>query len=336
MRGVGVYTKELIAALKKNNNLSIHEFFHIGEIPKDIDLVHFTNFDPFFLTLPWVMNKPFVVTVHDLIPLVFPKHFVRGVRGEIKWQIQKWHVSHATQIITDSQCSKNDAVKILHKPQDDIDVVLLAPRSIFKAKVSALSLKSVVTKYVLPKRFAVYVGDVNWNKNIFGLLTAWHILSINGALQSGEKLYLVGSAFLGQSQEAHMIERRIREFDLSSSVVRVGRVSDDELPSFLSLSTMCVLPSFYEGFGLPVVEAMTAGTIVVTTHGGSLSEIAGPSLICDPYVSDSIAKKINEAFSLSQTKREELIRAGHAWADKFTWERVADETVAVYNRALPH
>lgn len=331
---MGVYTRELIAALKKNKNVVIHEFSHIREIPKEVDLVHFTSFDPFFITLPFFIKKPFVVTVHDLIPMVFPEHFPRGLRGELKWQIQKWNISRAARIITDSVCSKNDIINILRRTANTVDTIALAPSSTFHTQISSDSMHQVRTKYALPARFAVYVGDVNWNKNILGLLNAWHVLGTTAMLLSDEKLYLVGEAFLGQSQEAQRVNSIIKELHLEQSVICVGRVSDDDLPTFLSLSMMCVLPSYYEGFGLPVVEAMAAGTVVVTTHKGSLKEIAGPSLICDPNNIDSIAQKILEAFTLSQTKREALIHEGHVWVKKFTWDHVAKETIAVYNRAL--
>ena len=333
-RGVGVYTRELIAALKKNNSVSVHEFSDVHEIPKEADLVHFTNFDPFFITLPLFMKKPFVVTVHDLIPLVFPEHFPRGIRGEFKWHIQKWNISRAARIITDSINSKNDVVKILQRPADTIDVVPLAPSSAFTKPISTDAVKRVTLKYSLPKRFTVYVGDINWNKNILGLLNAWQILVAKGMMRSGEKLFLVGLAFLGESAEAKTIDTYIKKLHLESSVERVGRVSDDDLPALLSLSTACVLASYYEGFGLPVIEAMAAGTVMIATHGGSLKEIAGPSLICDPNDTKNISQKIEEAFSLSPTKREELIRDGHTWAKKFSWDRAASETIAVYNTVI--
>ncbi|MEK7060613.1 MAG: glycosyltransferase family 1 protein [Patescibacteria group bacterium] len=331
---MGVYTRELINALKKNNTVSIHEFSSFRDIPKEVDLVHFTNFDPFFLTLPFIFNKPFVVTVHDLTPLVFPEHFPRGIRGELKWQIQKWNISPAARIITDSIISKNDVVNILRRPADTIDVVPLASSSAFIKPISTDAVKRVAKKYAPPKRFAMYVGDVNWNKNILGLLNAWQILVAKGAMRFGEKLFLVGQAFLGDSTEAKTIDTYVKKFHLESSIERVGQVSDDDLPAFLSQASVCVLPSYYEGFGLPVLEAMSAGTVVIATHGGSLKEIAGPSLICDPDDNESIARKIEEAFSLSQSKREELIREGHAWAKKFSWDRAACETIAVYNTVI--
>ena len=98
------------------------------------------------------------MTVHDLTPLVFPEHFPRGMRGELKWQIQKWNLSRARRIITDSISSKNDVVNILRRPADTIDVVPLAPSSAFTKSISTDVVKRVAKKYALPKRFAVYVG----------------------------------------------------------------------------------------------------------------------------------------------------------------------------------
>lgn len=324
MRGVGVYTRELIKALKKNNSVTVCEFTNSREIPQSADLVHFSHFDPFFLTLPFIFHKPFVVTVHDLIPLVFPNHFKRGIKGEVKWQIQRWNLSRSKRIITDSISSKKDITSFIHKSPDTIDVIPLAPRSVFMKTLSLVSFKP----------YAVYVGDINWNKNIFGLLHAWKSLVDKKAFHSGELLYLVGHAFLSTSREAQQIDAFIQTNHLESVIKRIGFLSDEELSQLLSSSSMCVLPSYYEGFGLPVLEAMASGTIVIATHGGSLKEITGPAIICDPYNSESIAKSIRDVFSLSQKKREELVRRGREWAGKYSWKHVAENTILAYNKAL--
>ena len=112
-RGVGVYTKNLIDALETYGKQHTYLYFTGHQlVPPDADVVHYPYFDPFFLTLPLVKPKPTVVTVHDLIPLVFPYKFPAGIRGNIKWQVQKLSLHGAKRIIADSNSSKNDSKTI--------------------------------------------------------------------------------------------------------------------------------------------------------------------------------------------------------------------------------
>jgi len=164
-RGVGVYTKLLIESLRKYVPEHSYTLFTRPEnIPKDADVVHYPFFDPFFLTLPLRKFRPTVVTVHDLIPLVFPSHFPKGIRGSIKWQIQKMALRGVSHIITDSDTSKNDVAAIVGFPKERIHTVYLAASSAFSKPIPSK------TKLHLPKMYVLFVGDVNWNKNVYGLL----------------------------------------------------------------------------------------------------------------------------------------------------------------------
>jgi len=145
-----------------------YTFFTRSEkLPKNIDLVHIPYFEPFFLTLPKVNKFKTVVTVHDLTPLVFPKEFPAGLKGKLKWQIQKGRLKKADHIITDSESSKEDIIKYVGVSESKISVVYLAAGEEFeKLKADNLKLKAVREKYDLPDPFCLYVGDVTWNKNL--------------------------------------------------------------------------------------------------------------------------------------------------------------------------
>ncbi len=312
-RGVGVYTNNLIKSLGQYEKKHSYSFFTRGQkIPKNADIVHYPYFDPFFLTLPIIKAKPTVVTVHDVIPLVFPAKFPAGLRGNLKWQIQKLSLLGIRRVITDSESSKKDISKITGFDANRIDVVYLAPDPIFKP----LRREKRTNPYVL------YVGDVNWNKNVPGLLRAFVRVSNYG-------LKLVGGAFTDVGlRETKEINGLIRALDLEQKVTKVGYVTNEDLVGLYNGAAVLVQPSFYEGFGLPVLEAMACGCPVVSTDNSSLSEIAGPAVrvTTDPMsVADGIQTAIKE--------RHILVRKGFEWVQKFTWKKVAAETVQTYEKA---
>ncbi len=331
-RGIGTYTRELVEALKSVKSKHSFSFFSKdSEIPKNADVVHYPFFDPFFLTLPVFRGKPTVVTVHDLIPIVFPEHFPRGIRGEVKWQVQRKNLTGVTHVITDSECSKRDIVRFVGLDDAKITVVPLAPPASMTPMRDPTKLAAIMERYHLPHHFAMYVGDVNWNKNIIGLLHAWQRVTARRNLPEGAKLILVGKAFKQEGLlEAEAIERTIQELRIGDSVHRVGYVPDEDLRGLYMLSHACVFPSLYEGFGLPILEAMSCGGIVVSSSAASLSEVAGPAVIVNPEDPKDIASGILKACQLPTQKREELVDEGIAWAKRFTWPRVARATIAVY------
>jgi len=118
-RGIGIYTEQLVKSL---GLLSASDFFcrlvEDKTIIEDDDLIHYPFFDPFFLTLPLKKAKPTVVTIHDVIPLIFPEHYPPGIKGSLKFQIQKFSLKSVKAVITDSENSKRDIVKYLNYPQE--------------------------------------------------------------------------------------------------------------------------------------------------------------------------------------------------------------------------
>lgn len=328
-RGVGMYTKLLIKALQKYESKHSYHFFTRGQnVPENVDLVHYPYFDPFFLTLPVIKPRPTVVTVHDLIPLVFPQHFPSGIRGMLKWQVQRLSLGRAMRIITDSDSSKADIIRIAGISPDTIDVVRLAPASGFRVVKDKALLRAVAAKYDLPSRFILYVGDINWNKNILALLEAF------GKVKQSMKLVLVGKAFIGQSPEANAIRTSINALGIDGEVIMPGYVPYEDLPNIYNLASVYVQPSFYEGFGLPILEAMACGCPVITSFAASLSEIAGPSRMIDPNSPDDIATRLGEVFTIPLEKRQKLIQKGLLWSKRYSWKTVAHHTIQSYNKAL--
>jgi len=333
MRGVGVYTKNLIDALQQYESKHSYSFFTRGEkIPDTAEIVHYPYFDPFFLTLPWDTSVPTVVTVHDLIPLVFPEQFPAGIRGRVKWNMQKIALKRADGIITVSKCSKNDVERIVHIPESKMHVVYSAATPGYEVKQNKQKQLEMKKKYQLPEQFLLFVGDVNWNKNVLGLLSTFARV-----LQKKENshLVLIGGAFKkSELPETQKIEQRIQELHLEGHVTMTGFVPQEDLAVLYSMARCLVEPSFYEGFGLPVLEAMACGCPVVVGDNSSLSEIAGPSLKMDVGNVENMADTILTMLSLSSSARNTMSNESIAWAKTFSWEKTAHETVAVYETIL--
>lgn len=319
LRGVGSYTKNLIGALQKYEHKHSYSLFTRGQkVPDNADLVHYPYFDPFFLTLPLVKTKPTVVTVHDLIPLVFPDKFPKGIKGAMKWHIQKASLKGARRIITDSESSKSDISKITRIKESHIDVVYLAPDVSFTGAFSG--------QPSIP--YFLYVGDVNWNKNVPGLLRAF------ANIPYGE-LMLVGDAFVNTAlPETKAINSLVSSLGIEKRITRTGYVSNKKLAELYARATALVLPSYYEGFGLPVLEAMACRCPVVSTLSGSLNEIAGSAIDVQPNRVDSITNGMKRVLALSVDARKKLVEEGDRWVKKFTWRKTARETTAIYEKIV--
>jgi len=347
-RGVGTYTNQLVESLKSLNisNFSF-QLIEGGGITKDCDLIHYPFFDPFFLTLPLKKTKPTVITIHDVIPLVFPEHFPAGIRGTIKFQIQKFSLRNVKAIITDSENSKNDLFKYLNYPKEKIFVVPLAPAEDFKVIKDKNLLKKIKERCQLPENFILYVGDVNYNKNIPGLIRAFKLIST-----SEVGLVLVGKAFLDENlKETKAILQSIKNLSLRSrtlfltdarnnslkfdkEVIRLGWVPQEDLVGIYNLATVYCQPSFYEGFGLPVLEAMACGCPVVAANTSSLPEICGKAAVrIDPYDINNMAEGIRKVIG-DKVIRDTLRKNGLGWVKNFSWDKVVRKTYEVYQKVV--
>lgn len=327
VRGVGNYLRNLRLSLLRKYPEDDFVFYHDKKIPLNAEVVHFPYFEPFFLNTPSVKNFSAVVTVHDLTPLVFPSNFPVGLKGQLKWRIQRHRLRHFKRIITDSKCSKNDIVRLTGIPKEKIEVIYLAAGENFKKIKEKKLLEEIKKKYSLPDEFALYVGDATWNKNVVRLAHAIKKANI--------PLVICGKAISDQSvdplnpwnQELITFQNIIKNDKL---FYPLGFVSDEELPVIYSLATAMIMPSLYEGFGLPVLEAMQCGLPVITSREGSLPEVAGnAAYFVDAYDDNSIAEGLREVFGSAQLK-EKLTGLGYKQAESFSWEKTAKLTYEVY------
>lgn len=325
-RGTGKYLENLFSELRSFADLEI-ERIYLSQINKSYDIVHFPYFDPFFLTLPYKKMNKWVITIHDLIPLAHPEHFPPGIKGEIKWQIQKYQAKRANKIITDSNASKEDIKYFLHVADEKISVIYLAADSIFYKKFPQSSFENLRVKFKLPKYFYLYVGDANWNKNIVNILSAIQT--------SDEEIVLVGKTFSKKSSQ-NLWDNELQKAEKLMSRTRVtviSEISNEELAQLYQMSVALLFPSRSEGFGLPVIEAMASGCPVITSNRGSLKEIvSNEALIVDPENVTEIVEAIKQIRSVNLRKR--LVNAARKRAEKFHWKKTALETKQVYETVL--
>ena len=328
VRGIGSYTKNLVREFRKKKWDIEFKFFEKPNSPPPAEVVHYPYFDLFFHTLPINSKSSRVVTIHDVIPLVFPKNFPIGIKGRINLFLQKGALRNAAAVICDSQTSKKDIVNKLSYPEDKIHVIYLAAGENFRKTHDQKKLSDVRKKYRLPTNFSLYVGDVNWNKNIHNLLRAVKLAKIN--------LVMAGSALTDSNlPQTREIETDIKRLALEKQVKRVGYLNEEDLVNIYNLATLTVLPSYYEGFGLPVLESMACATPVVCSKVASLGEITDMAAIfCDPKDPSDIAKKITYVVNLPPKERERLSNKIQNNASKFTWHKVAQETIKVYKSLL--
>jgi len=329
-RGVGFYTRILLESLEEQKELRVIEFKD-GKIPPEADLLHFPFFSPFSLSLPCTGKKKFVVTIHDLIPLIFPQHYPSGIKGKIKFAIQKARLKKVSMILTDSECSKKDIIKYLRFPSEKVEVVYLAAANRVKKISDKQRLEEISKKFNLPPKFVLYVGDVNYNKNLVTLVKACQKIKI--------KLAMVGKK-LGERDfdRGHIENRPLVELnDLiakGADVLKLGYVAEEELAALYSLASVYCQPSLYEGFGLQILEAFACGCPVVTSNISSLPEIAGDAaVLVDPYKIDSIAVGMKSIMEDRKLK-DKMIQAGFKQAQKFSWAKTVAETIDIYKRCL--
>lgn len=335
VRGTGFYLKNLQESLiSLKSKETFIPFDRQGKISQKIDLLHIPYFEPFFLTLPTIKKQKTVVTVHDLTPLVFQKYFPPGLKGWLKWFLQKRALKYCDRIITDSISSKNDIAKVVGYPEEKIDVVYLAAGKEFK-KLSDIEKagtwkEEIKKKYNLPDTFLLYVGDVTWNKNLPRLIEA--------VKKADTPLVMVGKALteenFDRSNPWNQDLVKVQELAIDMRILRLGFVLGDDLVKLYNLATAFIMPSIYEGFGLPILEAMACGCPVITSKEGSIPEVAGDAAYyVDAYDENTIADGIRNVIGNYQL-RKELSSKGITQCSKFSWEKTAEETLKVYEKVL--
>jgi glycosyltransferase involved in cell wall biosynthesis len=286
-----------------------------------LDLMHSPDFIP-----PALGARRSVITVHDLNFLYYPQFLTPESRRYYAGQI-RWAVGRAAHILTDSEATRRDVVCMLEVPPEKVTTVHLAADPAFRP-MSQDQVDPVLARYGLERGFLLFVGTLEPRKNLPGLLTAYRLLLDRRATRA--PLVIVG----GRGWLYDEVFQRAESLGLSERVRFLSDVPDADLPAITNGAALLVTPSFYEGFGLPALEAMACGTPVVISDRGSLPEIVGEAGVqVDPDDPPAIAAGMSRVLSDAHLRRQ-LEQTGMARAATFTWAKAARETLAVYREVL--
>jgi len=285
-----------------------------------IDLLHCVNYSLPFAT-PSRVRK--VVTVHDLIWLEFPDYFPRATVYAARKRFQHT-CSSADAIIADSENTRKDVLEASSCEEEKVTVVHMGVDSerFGRAKGEPALTQLVRQEHDLPERFVLWVGAYRRHKNVELLCKAFAVAKKRGGLP--HKLVLCGP---GLSSERAI--RRILE-KYGSDIMVIGPVGDEELPFVFALADAFAFPSLYEGFGLPVLEAMASGIPVVTSNSASLPEVAGgAAILVDPRSERALTDAIIAVIS-DEALRASMKQKGLERVRLFSWEQAARRTLRLF------
>jgi glycosyltransferase involved in cell wall biosynthesis len=266
----------------------------------------------------------YVATIHDMIPLLWPQWVTRKHRLVVAAAYHRLG-RQADLVITPSEATKADIVGHLRINPDRIAVVPWGCEERFQPTGDRERFAAVRRRYRLPTRYLLFVGTLEPRKNLTGLLHAYAILRAAG---HDENLKLVVAGRMGWLY--HDIFDTVKSLGLEEEVVFTGFVDDEDLPHLYRGAQLFVFPSLYEGFGLPILEAMASGVPVVTSNAASMTEVAGEAaMLVDPHDSQAIAEGMGQVL-YEDRLRDVLIQKGLTRARHFTWESVAQKTLELY------
>ncbi len=288
----------------------------------DIDVFHST-----YYPIPPMVDTKTVLTVHDVRLMRFPETYSRARYWFLKLAVP-YSVKRADKIIADSDFTKEELVKLLGVPREKIAVVHPGANPRFKPIRDQTSLKRVKAKLSLPDRFVLFVGHLEPRKNLARLVEAFSILKSKTKLP--HKLVILGRESWGYEPVFEAAERH----NECSDIVFTGYVDEDDLPLVYNLADALAFPSLYEGFGLPLLEAMACGVPVVTSKVSSLPEVAGKAaILVDPYNVEEIADGLAAVLE-DEALRQALINKGLDRAKKFRWEEAAAQIIHAYEEVI--
>lgn len=291
----------------------INKYRFKKDIKLKCDIVHPTYYDPYFLNE--IGDTPFVLTVYDMIHEKFAKEFQSW---DTTAASKKLLVEKANKIIAISESTKKDLIEILNVDPQKIEVIYLANSLTNKSSSSRGNME-------LPERYILFVGQRALYKNFKRFVQA-----VAGILQEDPQLYI----FCAGGND--FTEEEVKLFNKMNIMDRFiqKKVYDTELVRLYKKALVFVFPSCYEGFGIPLLEAMSCGCPVITSNVSSLPEVAGEAAYYfDPYDEGSIQASIKKVI-YNESIRQDLIHKGYERNKQFSWEKTVQQTIQVYRSLI--
>lgn len=305
---------------------NLYELFYFGlEIRKDNLSLLWSPDTKVPLQIP--ANIPFVVTVHDLAIFREPGTYLYS--RVMYWRKLFKHAIHkASCVVAISHTTRNDLIELMNVSPEKIKVIYNGVNPCFRIIDDIDFLEQISQRYSLPRNFLLFVGLFSPRKNIAGILRAFSILK--NRYQIPHRLVMVGEKGWLYRNDL----RLVRLLGLEEEVSFTGYVDNKDLPAVYNLADVFVFPSLYEGFGLPVLEAMACGIPVVTSNVSALPEVAGQAgILVDPHNPEEIASGVYRLLS-DRKLSSELVRAGLERSRQFTWKNAARELLKVFHELV--
>ncbi len=322
--GVENYSKHILERLKDKADLNIakpqttnkylaHIWTHLV-LPFKKGKVLFcpANIAPIFVP----KSKKLVVTIHDVAFLTYPKSFSSFFRFYYK-TVMPTIIQRADKIITISNYSKEEIKNYYPKSRGKTEVIYLGLDENFK-----------ILENIKKKNQILYVGSLNKRKNFIGVLKAFELLNLQDY-----RLLIVGnfSTNFAIDDDSKKILEKTKQ---NPNIEFKSNINNDELIQIYNESKLFLFPSYYEGFGLPILEAMACGTPVICSNNSSLPEVGGDAVIyCDAYDVNDIKDKIEQVLK-DDKLQQEMIKKGLKRASEFSWEKSANEHLALFRKLL--
>lgn len=265
-------------------------------------------------------NIPSVVTIHDLIFMRFPEFYKAFDRMIYKKKFS-YAAQSATRVISVSKQTAEDLMFYLKIPENKIDVVYQGCNPIFWNRVSPGQKAAIGMNYLIPERFMLYVGTIEERKNLLNIIKAIHSAKIDFPL------VVIGKAtdYLTRVK-AYIENNKLR------NIYILQNVPNEDLPAIYQMAELFIYPSVFEGFGIPILEALTSKVPVITTRGGCFHEAGGKSSIyIDPFKPDEIADAISTVMR-DASLRDRMIVDGYAHAINFRQDYIAQNLIKVYEK----
>jgi glycosyltransferase involved in cell wall biosynthesis len=288
-----------------------------------LDLYHSTHY-----VLPAVVPCKAVVTIHDIIHLLYPEFLPSPLAFFYAQRMIRRSLARGDRIIADSQNTKTDLMEYFEVDGRKIRVVYPGVARSYRNRVGPQDLQHTLDELGIQSPYVLFVGNPKPHKNLDNVIKAFaRALEIH---PFDADLVCVGD----RSGIEFKIRQRATQMGLSERLRLLGHVDDAVLPALYQGATLFLFPTLYEGFGLPVVEAMASGVPVITSNTSALKEIAeGYAHLVNPLDVEEIAKAIAQCMA-DEDHREALTRLGLRRAEDFRWTRTAEQTLEVYNSAL--
>lgn len=286
------------------------------------------------LSLPFSYKGTSIITVHDLSVYKFPELYLRKEVLRLKKDIPSV-LRQAQKIIAVSQSTAKDVSKIFNISSDKIKVIFHGIDKRFFKKSSPAQIKKVKHKYGITKDYFLFLGTLDARKNIVRIICAYerfrdkYIHILKNPIQ---QLVLAGA----KGKNFKNIQKRISFSKYKKDIILPGYIEADDLDPLFEGADVFIFPSLYEGFGLPIIEAMANGVPVITSNVSSLPEVAkGGAILVDPHSVAEITQSLYTILTDKELHRD-LCKNGKNRAREFSWEKCAQQTLKVYKEAFKH